>query len=70
MNDQECKMDLEAFLEQLNSGKPVIGGSEAHLFMHSASQEALKLTAEINGSYHEPEALRELFSRLIGKPVD
>ena len=25
MNDQECKMDLEAFLEQLNSGKPVLG---------------------------------------------
>ena len=63
-------MDLEGFLDHLNSGKPVQGGSEAHLFMHSASQEALKLTAEINGGYHTPEELRELFSRLIGKPVD
>lgn len=63
-------MDLEAFLNHLNSGKPVQGGGEAHLFMHGASQEALKITAEINGSYHEPEELRELFSRLIGKPVD
>lgn len=63
-------MDLEAFLEHLNSGKPVRGGSEAHLFMHSASQEALRITAEINGSYHEPAELRALFSKLTGRPVD
>ena len=63
-------MDLETFLEHLNSGKPVRGGSEAHLFMHGVSQEALRLTAEINGSYHPPEELRALFSQLIGRPVD
>lgn len=63
-------MDLQAFLEHLNSGKPVQGGSEVHLFMHGVSQEALRITAEINGSYHTPEELRTLFSRLIGRPVD
>ena len=63
-------MNLEQFLEHLNSGKPVKGGSEAHLFMHGVSQEALKITAEINGSYHGPEELRALFSRLIGQPGD
>ena len=63
-------MDLNAFLDHLNSEKPVQGGSEAHLFMHGVSQEALRLTAEINGSYHEPEELRSLFSQLIGRPVD
>lgn len=63
-------MDLQAFLDYLNSGKPVQGGSEAHLFMHGVSQEALRLTAEINGRYHEPEELRSLFSQLIGRPVD
>ena len=63
-------MDLEAFLEHLSSGKPVKGGSEAHLFMHGVSQEALRITAEINGSYHEPAELRALFSKLIGQPVD
>ena len=63
-------MDLQEFLEHLNSGKPVQGGSEAHLFMHAVSQEALRITAEINGSYHTPEELRALFSRLIGRPVD
>lgn len=70
MQKQESHMNLEQFLEYLNSGKAVKGGSEAHLFMHGASQEALKITAEINGNYHEPEELRTLFSRLIGQPVD
>lgn len=63
-------MNLEQFWEHLNSGKPIKGGSEAHLFMHGVSQEALKITAETNGSCHEPEQLRALFSRLIGQPVD
>ena len=63
-------MDLEAFLEHLNSGKMVQGGSDAHLFMHGVSQEALRITAEMNSRYHEPEELRALFSQLIGRPVD
>ncbi len=63
-------MDLEAFLDHLNQGKKVQGGSEAHQFMHGVSQEALRITAEINGRYHEPEELRAIFSELIGRPVD
>ena len=63
-------MDLEAFLDHLNQGKKVQGGSEAHQFMHGVSREALRITAEINGRYHEPEELRALFSELIGRPVD
>ena len=67
---QECKMELKTFLERLNSGEPVQGGGEVHLFMHKISQEALRITAEINSSYHEPKELRALFSKLIGRPVD
>ena len=63
-------MELTEFLEHLNRGIPVEGGCETHQFMHGVSQEALRITAEINGSYHEPAQLRELFSQLIGKPVD
>ena len=63
-------MELDAFLQYLNSRKTVENGSEPHLFMHRASQEALRLTAEINGSYHTPEELRVLFARLTGQPVD
>ena len=57
-------MDLQAFLDYLNSGKPVQGGGQVHQYMHLVSQEALQITAEINGSYHTPEELRALFSRL------
>ena len=63
-------MDLQEFLEHLNRGERVLGGSEVHQYMHIASQEALKITAEINGRYHTPAELRALFSRLIGQPVD
>lgn len=63
-------MDLNAFLEHLNSGEKVQGGSEVHQYMHGVSQEALRITAEINTGYHTPEELRALFSQLIGQPVD
>ena len=63
-------MELSEFLDHLNSGKPVESGSEPHQFMHRASQEALRITAEINTGYHTPEELRKLFSQLIGQPVD
>jgi acetyltransferase-like isoleucine patch superfamily enzyme len=63
-------MNISDFLTHLNRGETVEGGSEVHQMMHELSQEALKLTAELNGSYHTPEGVRELFSKLIGSPVD
>lgn len=33
-------------------------------------QEAIKITMEMNNSYHTPEELREIMSRLTGKKVD
>lgn len=63
-------MELSEFLEHLNSGKTVEGGSDVHLKMHDVSKAAMKVTAQINTGYHEPETLRCLFSELIGKPVD
>lgn len=33
-------------------------------------QEAIKITMEMNSSYHTPEELREIMERLIGKQVD
>jgi acetyltransferase-like isoleucine patch superfamily enzyme len=63
-------MDIHDFLAHLNRGEVVEGGSELHQMMHEVSQEALKLTAELNGHYHTPQEVQELFSRLIGKQVD
>lgn len=63
-------MELEEFLEHMNQGETVTGGSELHKFMHSLSQEAMRITSKINTSYHEPAEIRRLFSELIGKPLD
>lgn len=63
-------MDLQAFLDHMNSGKNIKGGSEAHLCMCALSQEALQRTAELNGAYHTPEEVRRIFSALTGRPVD
>lgn len=63
-------MDLQAFLDHMNSGKTIKGGSEAHLCMCALSQEALQWTAELNGAYHTPEEVRRIFSALTGRPVD
>lgn len=63
-------MNLEQFLDVMNSGQTVKANSEAHLFMHAASQEALRLTAELNGRYHTPEEILTIMEQLTGRPVD
>ena len=63
-------MDLKEYLDILNSGAEIEGGSETHQFMHGVSQEALRVTAEINGSYHEPAELRKLMEKLTGQEID
>lgn len=63
-------MDLQQYLDFLNSGEHIQAGSQVYQYMHTVSQEALKLTAELNSSYHTPEEIRKIFERIIGKPVD
>lgn len=66
----EYVMNTEELLENMRQGMVVPGGTQPHKLMHQLSQKALHITAELNGSYHEPEALRQIFGELIGKPVD
>ena len=44
-------MNLEKFLEIMDSGEEIIAGSKEHQFMHYLSQEALKITMELNSRY-------------------
>ena len=39
-------------------------------FMHEMSEEARRITFELNSAYHTPDKVRALVSRLIGKEVD
>lgn len=51
------------------TGAPVESGSAVHQMFHQLSQEALRITAEINGSYHTPEQLHDLLEQLWGREV-
>ncbi|WGW10725.1 DapH/DapD/GlmU-related protein [Saxibacter everestensis] len=63
-------MELEDLLEALDAGQTITGDSPLHEVMHRVSQEALRVTGELNGGYREPARVRELLARLIGKAVD
>jgi acetyltransferase-like isoleucine patch superfamily enzyme len=63
------RMDLQDFLDHVDAGALIEGGSEHHRFMHAAAQEALRVVAEINTGYHAPDEVRALLARLTGRPV-
>lgn len=63
-------MEVEEFLEHLDNKESILTGSLLHRMMCELSNEAMKITCELNGSYHTPEQIRELFSKLTGKQVD
>ena len=62
--------ELQDFLDHVNRGALIEGGSKHHRFMHSAAQDALRIVAQINTGYRTPEEIRELLAELTGKPVD
>lgn len=63
-------MTLEDLLAELDAGRTITGDSPLHAVMHATSQQALRVTAELNGSYHEPHRVRELLAELTGRPID
>jgi acetyltransferase-like isoleucine patch superfamily enzyme len=70
MTDLPATTELADFLAHVKSGGTIEGGSENHLFMHGASQDALRIIAEINTGYRTPEEIRALLTELTGKEVD
>lgn len=61
-------MELQEFLDDMNSGKTAKGASVA--YSGCLTQEALKITAKINMGYHTPEEIQDLFAELTGQPVN
>ncbi len=62
-------LTTEEFIACMDSGRTVTAGSPLHETMHRLSQEAIRITLEINSSYHTPEEIVELMSRLTGREV-
>lgn len=63
-------MELQKFLDYVNSGKTIEAPSEELVYSGYLTQEALKITAEINNGYHTPEEIQELFAKLTSQPVN
>lgn len=62
-------MTLEAFLEHVGACRP-LDTLDIYEFMDRMSDEARRVTFELNSSYHTQEESRALLSRLFGKEVD
>lgn len=62
-------MNLQDFLDHVDRGALIEGGSALHGFMHEASQEALRTVAELNTGYRTPDEVRALLSALTGRTV-
>ena len=62
------KEKLDNFYKQMQAQNLVT--NEMLQVFNELSQEALKITMEINNNYHTPEEIVKLFSKLTGKNVD
>lgn len=62
-------MTLEIFLKHVKERRS-LDTAEIHNFMDEMSNEARRVTFELNSAYHTPDEVREMLSRLFGQPVD
>lgn len=62
-------MTTKEFIEIMDSGKLISGGSPVHVKMHELSQEAIRITMEINNAYHSHDEIIALMSELTGTEV-
>lgn len=63
-------MTTEEFIAIMNSGQLIPAGSPVHETMHRLSQEAIRITLQLNNSYHTHEEIIALMSELTGRKVD
>lgn len=63
-------MTTKEFIEIMASGALIPGGSPIHAKMHELSQEAIRITMEINNSYHTHEEIISLMSELTDTKID
>ncbi len=63
-----AEIDLKEFYRQMAEGEMISG--DMLKFFHVLSQEALKITMELNNKYHTSDEIIQLFSKLTGKKID
>lgn len=63
-------MDLQNFFDMIEREHQLKANNEAFEMMHILSQEALKITSQLNNAYHTPEEIRNIMSQLTGRKID
>ena len=63
-------MTVQEFRKAMAETKYIPAGSELHLAFHAFSQEALKITAKLNGQYHTPDEVRQMMAELTASEID
>lgn len=64
------RLTIEQYLKEMKPGYVVEAGSEAHQVMHEMSQNAIRITMEINNRYHSHDEMIDLLSELTGQEID
>ena len=62
-------MTLDEFLEYVKT-RQALDTEEIHRFMNEQSDQARRITFQLNNSYHTPQEVRDLLCRLFGQKVD
>lgn len=62
-------MTTKEFIEIMDSGQLIPAGSPIHAKMHELSQEAIRITMEINNAYHSHDEIVALMSELTGTEI-
>lgn len=63
-------MTTAEFIDYMNAGKTVVAGSPVHDMMHRLSQEAIRITLDLNTNYHTHKEIIALMSELTGERID
>lgn len=62
-------MTNKEFINVMESGEVIVAGAPVHKKMHELSQEAIRITLQINNNYHTHEEIVQLMSELTGEQV-
>ena len=70
MQSVNSNMSIDEFRELMSKKCYVEKGSPLFEMFHKLSQEAIKITMELNNKYHTKEEIIELMTKLTGREVD
>ena len=64
-------MNIEEFIKHCKEGNPISSeDKELAPLLYECSQNAIKVTMQINNSYHTTDEVRKLFEQLTGEKID